>query len=109
MDVVGDPNRRSGRPFDQPVHKHLAAPAAETVVFVEAGEQVVRLVDDDDRLSRHTADRAGDQQRRDPLAPVGLGVFIVVRQRNQSATRRRSGSRTALSRRLWLAVPLAAR
>jgi hypothetical protein len=77
MNFVGDPYRRSDRPFDQPVHKRLAASAAEIVVLVEAREQVVRLVDDDDRLSRHSADRVGDQQRRDPLAPVGLGVLFV--------------------------------
>ena len=77
IDVVGDPDRRGRGPLDQPVHEHLAAAPVRGVVLVDADEQVVRLVDDDDRLSRHTADRVGDHQGGDALAAAGLGVFVV--------------------------------
>lgn len=77
MDVVGNPNRRRGRRFEQPIHVHLAAAALQTILVVEAGEQVVQLVDHNDCLSRHCADRVGDRERRDPLAPIGHVILLV--------------------------------
>ena len=57
--------------------KTLLPRRSEPSSSLEAGEQVVRLVDHDDRPSRDAADRVGDQQRRDALASVRLAVRVV--------------------------------
>ena len=82
IDVVGDPDRRSDRALEQPVHEDLAASPLGAVVLADAGEQVVRLVDDDDRPSRDAADRVGDQQRRDALARLGSPFASLVSPTN---------------------------
>src|SRR5271166_1275782 len=78
IDVIGDPDRRGDRSLDKPVHEYLAAASARGVVLVDADEQVVRLVDDNYRSSRQSADCVRDHQGCDALVAAGLGILVVA-------------------------------
>jgi hypothetical protein len=45
--------------------------------LIEPGEQIIRLIDDNDRPARDCADRVGNEERCDPLASIGLGAFFA--------------------------------
>jgi hypothetical protein len=77
MNVVGDPNRRDGGSLDKSIQEHFAASPVGDLIPIKAREKIVGLVDDDDRPSRYAADRVGDQERCDPVASIGLKIFLV--------------------------------
>jgi hypothetical protein len=77
IDVVGDPNRGGCGSLDEPVHEYLATSPIKGVILVNPSEKIIRLIDDNNRPSRHCADRVSDQKRRDPLASIGLSVFLA--------------------------------
>jgi hypothetical protein len=77
IDIVGDPNRRGAGSLNKPVHEHLATSLVRGVIFIEPGEKIIRLIDDNDCPACEGADRVGDQKRRYPLAAIGLGAFFA--------------------------------
>jgi hypothetical protein len=45
--------------------------------LIKPSEQVIRLIDDNDRPARDCADGVGNEERRDPLAPVRLAALFT--------------------------------
>jgi hypothetical protein len=77
IDVVGDPNRRGCGSLDEPVHEYLATSLIKRVILTKPSEKIIGLIDDNNRPSRHCADRVSDQKRRDPLASIGFDAFFA--------------------------------
>jgi hypothetical protein len=77
IDIVGNPNRWGAGSLNKPVHKHLATSSIWSVIVIEPGEKIIRLIDDNDRPACDCADRVGDEKRRYPLASIGLGAFFA--------------------------------
>ena len=72
IQIVGAVERSTSR-----IHEDLRAMASRGVVLIDAREQVVRLVDDQNRLSGNAADGVGDDEGRDAITPMRFGIFVV--------------------------------